>query len=514
MPKESRKKVRRTVKLRKNGSLLTVETLNRSICQILEGALSYTRIVQIRGEEANRYGSQVRLIPVACYAYKKDPDGILSTVLCTGSGYLQLIARTLKERGYRVKVRNTHPLDSKLFEPRWGRLEDVHWRYKQKYCLEQMLKHEYGIIDCPTGYGKSFLIAMMCRLCPRAKVAITTHSVDVIEQIHEELSVRLPNIGLVCGRRKLRGDKITCYSGKSLHYCDASVDMLFVDEVHEFATDNYLERLAKPEFRHAKKFGFSATTSSRMDKADFELESVFGQKILKISYQEAVDHKCIVPIKVYWHDVIMDIDPASGYRSASGRNRHGIWQNEVRNEIIRDVARAYDKDHQVLISVDTVEHAMFLKEVLPEFTLCYSGQTIGDDVWNWFLELGLIKDSEIRMTPDRRIKIKKAFEANKLKKVIATTVWKRGVDFKTLSVLIRADSGSSAVADTQIPGRTSRICEDVEKPFAVIHDFKDQFNSTFRNKGYERRRHYKDQGWEQIDPKYGKRSLYRQMSLM
>ena len=31
---------------------------------------------------------------------KKDPDKVLPTVLCTGSGYLQRIARTLREAGY------------------------------------------------------------------------------------------------------------------------------------------------------------------------------------------------------------------------------------------------------------------------------------------------------------------------------------------------------------------------------------------------------------------------------
>ena len=96
--------------------------------------------------------------------------------------------------------------------------------------------------------------------------------------------------------------------------------------------------------------------------------------------------------------------------------------------------------------------------------------------------------------------MKKAFEEGKLKKAIATGVWKRGVDFRRLAVLIRADGKNSPVADYQIPGRTSRTCAEVGKEISVVIDFKDQFNETLKRRAQDRRRNYKTKGWAQVDP--------------
>ena len=78
MPKKSRKKARRIVKIRKNGNLLTIETLNQRICKILEGALSYTKIVQIRGREASVHGSHVGAVEATDEASVAHDDGILT----------------------------------------------------------------------------------------------------------------------------------------------------------------------------------------------------------------------------------------------------------------------------------------------------------------------------------------------------------------------------------------------------------------------------------------------------
>ena len=126
-----------------------------------------------------------------------------------------------------------------------------------------------------------------------------------------------------------------------------------------------------------------------------------------------------------------------------------------------------------------------------------------------YIEAGLLPDDEPAMTIQRRIDLTKAFERGELKKVIVTTVWNAGVDFRHLSILIRGDAGGSAINDTQIPGRTSRVLEG--KKVSVIHDYLDQFDRGFHQIAMSRRRNYEKHGWKQIMPGKAKAGLEGRM---
>jgi len=281
------------------------------------------------------------------------------------------------------------------------------------------------------------------------------------------------------------------------------VDLLLVDEIHEFGTDDYFEKLSSASFRFARRWGFSANVGDRSDNADFELEGAFGPCVAHLTYPDCVAHKCVVPIEIHWSDCNMNHDPTVGARSEVDQERAAIWQNDYRNGLIARDARKYvEEGNQVLISVRTIEHAMFLKRKLPDFELCYSQDGFNDDQerLEWFKREGFISENEPKMTLDRRRKLKKLFEGGKLRKVIANTVWKRGVDFRKLQVLIRADAESSCISDTQIPGRTSRICDETGKETSIVRDYRDQFCERWRNRAYRRAEHYREIGWRQLFP--------------
>jgi superfamily II DNA or RNA helicase len=192
----------------------------------------------------------------------------------------------------------------------------------------------------------------------------------------------------------------------------------------------------------------------------------------------------------------MDFDPCEGLDESVAKKRHGIWRNQFRNAVIADDARQYDDDTQVLITCETLEHAVHLKGQLPEFELVYrEGGMDPDDRRRW-IRKGLITPDEPEMTSERRQKLTTLFERNKLKKAIVTTVWNAGVDFRDLQVLIRADAGSSPINNVQIPGRVSRLSD--EKQYGIIHDYWDVWNDGFRNKSHSRARSYEAENWTQI----------------
>lgn len=488
----------REIVFSKNGLVLSTDTENETAIRIIESALSYERTVYLRGREAAITGRKVRIEEVACYRRVSDPDGVLPAQLVCPAGWLDKLRRVLKEHGFRVRVidRRPHP-EPGIFEPQWDRLKGIQLRWKQEEVIRELLKHEYGRVDCPTGWGKSWVIAAIARLLPKARIHITTHSADVVEQLYYDLAAKLPSVGIRTGKKKKRlHSRVMVYSGKSLHHGRGEADILIVDEVHEFGTVDYMSRVQK--YLGARIYGFSASHNARADNADFELEGLFGPIRATVSYQEAVDFDCIVPIKVQWYPVVMDLNPVDGIGDSVKRNRWGIWRNPVRNRIIAKAARRFGEEDQVLIVVDTVDHAVHLRKFLPEFTLCYSeaGLDIADR--RKYIRWGLLEESEPWMTSQRRFWLKDQFSKGKLKKVIATGVWNRGVDFKKLQVVIRADGKASKIADTQIPGRVARL--DGEKAYGLVIDFLDNFDATLRRRAQKRMQNYREMGWEQILP--------------
>lgn len=480
------------VQIRKDGSLLTIGTQHPDVKSLLERTLTYDKRQFVFGRKQT-----VKVSSVRCFDYVIDKTGEYPDRFVCPAGYLHRIVNALRAGGFKPMMRNLRNTQSDdAFEHCWDRLDDIEWRWMQQTVLQTLLRNEFAQIRCPPGYGKSFLIKCLCKLLPKARILITTYATDVLEQIYDNLTLHFPSVGLRCSRRTRVGERITCCSLGMLHHYEGNADIVIADEVHEMGSDNSLERLCLPAFRFARRWAFSANVEQRLDNAHFEIEGVFGPLLIDLTYNDCVANNCVVPIKIHWRDVIMDVDPSADFRNRASKLRHGIWRNDYRNNCIAADARSFPND-QVLITVETIEHAMCLKKLLPEFTLCYSSLEEGEKLS--YIRQGLIEDNEPAMTVNRRVKLKQDFESGKLRKVIATGVWKRGVDFKNLQVLIRADAGASIINDTQIPGRTSRIGK-AEKEFGITIDYLDQFSSHFKNRAATRRSNYKQIGWEQLFP--------------
>lgn len=497
------------VVLAKKGPVLAVRNPNAQVRRILQTQLTYNYVQLLRGVAARKAGSRVKIIPTMCYQDVAGAGKIPPQVV-TAAGYYPRLKEALEGAGYQTRlVDNTQKMLPEVFQPRWERLQGVAWRWRQEECIRKILASPCGRIVCPTGYGKSFVIAMLARLLPKARIDIVTASTDIIGDIYADLCEHLPSVGIRTGRSSPRvtGERVMCWSMGCLKHSDGKAHFLLGDECQEMATQARLSELAR--YHWSRNFGFSANAvGDRNDGADFELEGVFGPVLLDIPYTEAVEHGNIVQLRVRWEDVIMDVNPCAGYEDDVARMRHGIWRNKHRNARVAAVSREYaDAGHQVLVTVATTEHACFLKQQLPEFTLVYAAGGITEEDRHRYIRWRLIKPTQPDMTHARRDNIKKAFEAGRLKKVIATTVWNRGVNFHHLKVLVRADGMSSAIPDKQLPGRLSRLGKD----YGVLVDFRDQFDERFNSRAQGRRSRYRKVGWDEIaasGTEYAQRQLW------
>jgi superfamily II DNA or RNA helicase len=481
----------------KTGNFLLVDSVSNDVREIAKRALTYQRRSfnrpEVRRWSAQREGKSLPPIEVEDVpVYELDRDGKIACMF----GYYSRLWQELRQHGYTAKIA-VHDKKSPVYLPDWDNLAtfDFEFRAGQRELLEKIAASRCGRIDCATGYGKSFVIAAICALFPKASIDIVCKSVSVVrERLHPELVMLFGDVGLVGGGSLKRAPRINCYTADSMHKSPGTSDFLLGDEIHQLATERLVGGMLN--WKNSHNFGFTASMNVRFDNCDFLLEGIFGPLIFRFDYQSSVSAGAVVPIKVLWNKVEMSYNPADGARDESSKMRNAVWRNNVRNSMIAADARRYDDDEQVLITCATLEHALALHKHLPEFTTVYREPTDMRRIRSLQAQ-GLWDPNAPAMTLQHRSHLAKQFETGELKKAICTTVWNVGVSFNKLSVLIRADGTASAVNDIQIPGRTSRLADG--KEFAIVHDYEDVFDRGFKQRSGRRRANYQRQGWEQIN---------------
>jgi len=415
------------------------------------------------------------------------------------SGYLARLAAKLKKLGCKASIRETSPARKRkdCFTPVWENLTGrIDFRPRQEECLQTIARSQCGIIKAVTGFGKTTLIGAAALLFPEAKIHVVTKSVDVAERINRSLRRFVPRVGMV-GDGSKQWERVTVITAGSLAHSDGDADFLFCDEVHQLATINFSTSIAQ-RYRHSKNFGLSATPYARMDNAHAVLEPLFGPMVFELTYQNAVELGLVVPIRVKWLPIRMSFNPVERYSNRVAKKRYGVWTNIERNRMIAAAVQEYPKDHQILILVETIEHAVNLGSLLPDFTLVY-GSMFPSDCAKYKARNLLPKDYKPLSDYDKHV-LRGQFESGELKRVIATDVWSTGVDFEQLNVLVRADDRDSDIVDVQGPGRVSRLYvspEGVKKEFGEVIDCMDTWDTTFYRKSMGRRNSYKLLGWEQ-----------------
>lgn len=503
------------IKLLRSDNCIVVSPTTPLVKDIIVPHLEYTEKVTYRGRDLairrHQGLSEYEYVEWACYTLDH------KNRLTTSYGFSGLIKKLLRAQGYTVKTEWATEADRKkaelrnatVYKPRWDRIDDLvkngfKFRPKQRKALEIIASKQNGRIDCHTGWGKGTLIMLACILFPKAKIDVITRRIAVLHQrLYPELTMSLPSVGLVGGGKRIKSRRVMCLSAGSTHHGRPDADFVFVDEGHEACADDFATALGM--YRCARMFSFSASWDMRLDNKNIRGLSMFGPIRLRVPYQEGVENGIVVPMEVHWSNVISDTDPCAGISNTVEKKRAALWTNTFRNKIIAKDARLYGPNLQTMISVETLEHALNLKRLLPEYTIVYSGQGLKEqDVRKWKSEF----PDEFRvMDKERLAKLTRRFQEGKLKKVIATTVWNVGVDFRHLEVLIRADGGGSPINDTQLPGRNSRKKRqsDIdsgasEKFVGIIRDYLDQFNVGFSRRAQGRRASYVKNGWKQIDP--------------
>lgn len=489
---------REKIRLVRNGNALVVLSYDKKVISTLTDVLHYFYKYTLTGRaarEAEAYGE-----PLTRSERRDKYTYDFRRRLVTGYGCFPTVREALEKAGYEVELYDETPppvrpdayeMDDKALHEALATLEG-----NQRDILIDLLCRDRALVKAPTGYGKTFLLRMFCSIFKRAKIHIVSRRAALIHKdIFDSLAGQFIDVGKIGGGKQSTSARVSCITADSLHHVDFDdCDILFVDEPQDLCADSYTEKLA--QYNNCRMMAFSASPT-RSDNHHERLEMLFGKPLYEIPFQDAVSMGRIVPLKIHWRNVMLDMDPSFGVAASNFtlKTRLNYWQNEERNLLIAKDARSYGPDVQTLIVCDKVEHVMALRRHLPEFTPVFCAENTEAGRIKDFTDMGALRKKERLPHKRERLQLQEAFSKNKLKKAIATDVWNVGVNFPHLEVVILAMPGSDEAVLQRI-GRAVRKAKG--KTHAIIHDYYDTFNTGTKRKSQNRFKLYQREGHTQF----------------
>ena len=453
-------------------------------------------------ERKKSYGSTTKVVPYRFEektVMERDPDD--PSKLYFMAGLWPRVQENLDRRGIEYEiVDNRDP--SKKPPLDLSRLGDVEFRENQDVAIALIATSDCGIINTPTGFGKTFLVSMICKLLPTLRIVVTTGSSSVVATNYEYISKVIPGeVGCLTGKMDTtKGKRVIVTTLKSLPKIPTeNVDLCIADECHDIGDTQAAETIS--QFYFARKFGFSASPV-RTDGSGIVMESLFGPVILNMTYTEAVDAGMVTPMKYVMLPCTNGPEFLNKAKDLSDvvQKRYSYWSNRYRNKVIANFMYQLKSvsDAQVLIMVATLQHALELKVLMPWLVVAYYGSADMEDLRKKFPKAKYpnLDLDKVRMTTKQLDITRRAFAKGTLRWIVSTYVFRQGVSFNHLRVLVRADGTTTEVAGIQIPGRLSRL--DEGKDCAYLVDLNDTFSDWAARRSEARAKLYQEQGWKEI----------------
>jgi superfamily II DNA or RNA helicase len=220
------------------------------------------------------------------------------------------------------------------------------------------------------------------------------------------------------------------------------------------------------------RIGLTATFPKDPEAA-LAVEGCFGPIIGEVTIQEGVEAGFLARPVIKLIPVPFNVDIRDLKRWAQIYDK-GVVNHVARNRIIARLTRdLVAREETVLIIVNIIEH--------------------GDNIQKVLRQLG-VSSEYIQGSSDAYVRehVRKSLNERKILCVIATAVFKEGVNIPGLNNVINAAGGKSEIATLQAIGRGLRVTDD--KKFVTIYDFLDS-GRYIAEHAVERMKIYVDSGW-------------------
>ena len=292
-------------------------------------------------------------------------------------------------------------------------------RERQDTLLLAVAGNYGGLITGGTGVGKSFIICQICKMYPTLRIGVVSARKSVVETIYERLKPELKDVGLFTGDSNMPGTRVQLATIASVMKTDIKKwDLMLFDEAHNCGYNQTASLVAYAG--RARRFGLTATPKGRGDGADMVITALFGPVLADIPYDEAVSDGLVTPIEVRMLSTEGVAFDTTKQQMAS-RKRACYWRNSGRNKIIAEVAQSVPAEEQLLIMVETLEHALYLSHLLPDYQIVHYGKVEKGRI------IKKIKVDDYALRPDELRLLRLKFETGELMRAIATKTWAEGV---------------------------------------------------------------------------------------
>lgn len=363
-------------------------------------------------------------------------------------------------------------------------IKGVTFRPDQKKLIKAALENGRGVLQAPTGSGKTICLLGIISAFKQEQILFLCHTLDLVSQFKEELvKWGFSDIGVLSGKERSFG-KIQLATIQTFSRLDPRTyvdkyDVILCDECHHLSSQKgqyakVLNRSLAPV-----RIGVTATMPYK-EEAKFALEGILGPKLAELTIREGheigIIAKPIIKIlEAPYVDGLEYIEDSKDNLKYPEVYQEGIVDNLARNMMIVITAKNLVAENKsVLININRIEHGKRIEAMAREYGVkCkFIHGADGNSV---------------------RMAIKNALESKKIKCVIASTIFKEGVNIPSLDVCINAAGGKSEIATLQALGRGLRTTKT--KKEVLIIDFKDTSNKWLRSHFRARQKVYRENGW-------------------
>lgn len=387
------------------------------------------------------------------------------------SGLLDMVRRAAPDAGFTLNVlddRGQPPCqDDKQATTSWLRPD-------QLVALDRCLRHPHGLLEAPTGAGKTeVFIAMTLRL--GCQWLFVVHRSDLVRQTADRYRLRTGEKAGTFERGVwARGTgNVTVATFQSIDRARRDkkpdfqklvdgIEALFVDEVHAQPAESFYRgtlRMKRAYFR----YGASATALEKGPEQTLRTVGALGPILHKIGVRELVDLGLLAMPRarlVKCRHNGRGVDDMQSWRAVySGC----IVRCAHRNELVADIAEAAAKP--CILFVDEVQQGKILLPML--------------------LERGLLAEmADGKTWKDARTSVLEALGRGELDVLVCTVIFQEGIDVPELRAVVNAAGKQSSVAALQRPGRGMRKLEGKDE--FELWDIYDRDQKWLRNHSRER----------------------------
>lgn len=391
------------------------------------------------------------------------------------TGFLPRIKHSLAEQGIKAEINgNLVKLRPETAAPY---IKGEVLRPDQIELNRKVVLHQRGIVLSPTGSGKTFLILSILSRFPSASALILCNLLSIARQTRDELTkYGYKDVKLIDADGKTHG-KITVGMAPSVagidprEYVDR-YDILIGDEFHHCSDLNGQYARIFMQSAAPIKIGLTATLPPD-EKRRMIMEGCAGQVIGEVTIEEGIEKGFLAKPRI----VLLAPPPIpnlNDYRTYEKIYERAVVLNEERNVMIVEAAQQYvNEGKTVLIFVVKIGHGDYLMDIANDigFPMTFVRGTTPVEV---------------------RDEIKKAVGNKQIKCIIATAVFKEGVNIPSLDVVINGAGGQSEILTIQYVGRGLRVTEEKDEVYIV--DFLDT-GRFLADHAVKRLRIYRSNGW-------------------